>query len=129
MTASSLVLRTRRRSCYQGRGDLHQARAAAPGPTAAEEKHIATLAKPRMVSSQVQLCVYSALHMDHQSRGGSFASAAPRRSEHEVTLRPQTQAEATCPVSSSLEDAHSELDNIIIICQTMDKNVDTSESS
>ena len=25
MTASSLVLRTRRRSCYQGRGDLHLA--------------------------------------------------------------------------------------------------------
>ena len=79
MTASSLVLRTRRRSCYQGRGDLHQARAAAPGPTAAEEKHLATLTT-RMVSSQVQLCVYSALDMDHLSRGGSFASATPRRS-------------------------------------------------
>ena len=51
-----------------------------PGPTAAEEKHLATLAKPRMVNSQVQLCVYSALHMDHLSRGGSFASATPRRS-------------------------------------------------
>ena len=87
MTASSLVLRTRRRSCYQGRGDLHQARASAAGPTAAEEKHLATLAKPRMVSSQVQLCVYSALHMDHLSRGGSLTTAAPRRSSASSHLR------------------------------------------
>ena len=107
MTASSLVLRTRRRSSYQGHGDLHQARAAA-----AEEKHLATLAKPRMVSSQVQLCVYSALHMDHLSRGGSFADPPPRTRGH---------APASGPVSSSLE--------LIFICKTMDKIADTSESS
>ena len=61
-----------------------------------------------------------------QARARPVADPPPRTRGHASA---SGQAEAAGPVSSSKEDAHSELDNIILICKTMDKNVDTSESS
>ena len=134
MKASSLVLRTRRRSCYQGRGDLHQARAADPDPR--QLRRSTSPPSPTPGWSAARCSCVSTQHFtwiiraEEAASQAASASAAPCRSASaRGHASASGQAEAAGPVSSSKEDAHSELDNIILICKTMDKNVDTSESS